>query len=61
MSRRYLLTAIEPINCAPAHYCEHQFAVECDAALAWVREHADELAARLVPRYTALNVKEQAT
>jgi hypothetical protein len=72
MSRRYLLSVIGPVDaltraieeCARrpvperARYIEHQYTIECDAPLAWVRQHADEIAARLVPSYTALNVKE---
>lgn len=43
----------------PAAHVVHVFGVEVDKPLAWMRDHADELAAKLVPGvpYNALMVE----
>jgi hypothetical protein len=71
MSRRYLLSIIEPCGAGEldiggrlAVHVEHQFTIAVAAPLEWVRKHADELAERVAAdhmggrAYCALNIKE---
>ncbi len=51
------LSVLVPIQAPPGGHVVHVYRIECDASLQWVREHADEIAGRLVgATYNALMV-----
>lgn len=59
----YVMNVIQPIEDAPAPggqvYQMHVLNVQVDRSLGWVKQHADEIAAKAVPGgYSALWVAE---
>ena len=60
MTADFVVVAIKPFTAAGTTICyeEHQWFVRLDPpqSIEWVRQRADELAAKFCPGYTALNV-----